>query len=243
MGGEHIEFPSPKESIDLSVAIPFYNEEPNVLPVLRDHLATLRGQGIRFELLAVNNGSQDDTGRLIEAMHAEDARVIPLRVAKNRGYGFGILTGLREARGRVVGYTWGDGQIPAADLLRIYRALHDENALLAKACRVKRYDGLYRLIQTRCYSFCFALLFGRGFRDPNGCPKLMQRELFEEIDPQSHNWLLDPEIMIKARRMGSKVVDIPVIFLKRKEGRSKVNLLTTVGFFAGLLRMRLRSRF
>lgn len=230
------------ERIDLSLAIPFYNEEPNVVSVLEEITKALDGKGVSFEILAVNNGSSDATGDLIASMHERDKRIKPITITVNRGYGYGILTGLKEARGKVVGYTWGDGQVSAADLVRIYEAFHAERAHIAKALRVKRQDGLFRWVQAKCYTMVFTLLFARRIPDPNGCPKLFRRSAFEKIAPTSHDWLLDPEIMIKADRLKYKVVNVPVVFLKRKQARSKVRIFTTIGFILGLLKIRFGMR-
>ncbi|MDY7023969.1 MAG: hypothetical protein SWJ54_21915, partial [Cyanobacteriota bacterium] len=51
-----------------------------------------------------------------------------------------------------------------------------------------------------------------------GCPKVFSREVFQRIAPRSRGWLLDPEIMIQARRLNLKIVQIPVEFLKREHG-------------------------
>ena len=233
---------SPDNDISLSISIPFYNEAPNVLAVLEDHVAVLDGAKLSFEIVAVNNGSSDATGDLIESMHRKDGRIIPVPILQNQGYGFGILQGLGQCRGKVLGYTWGDGQVLAADLLRVYEALMAKQAHLAKAWRIERHDGLYRLIQTKCYSIVFALLFGRGIRDPNGCPKLFIRSAFDRIAPASNDWLLDPEIMVKARRLHYEIAQVPVVFHRRKNARSKVNHFTAIGFFIELLKIRLGMR-
>jgi glycosyltransferase involved in cell wall biosynthesis len=228
------------EVIALSVTLPFFNEEPNVVPVLEDLVQVLDAEGVRFEILAVDNGSTDATGRLIDEMHAQDRRIVPVKIQTNRGYGNGILTGMREATGEVMGYTWGDGQVRGADLVRIYRALVASDAHLAKARRTERHDGLFRLIQTRCYALIFTLLFGPGIRDPNGCPKLFRASAYAAIAPVSRDWLLDPEIMVKAKRLGYRMENVPVVFGKRERGRSKISPFTGLGFLAGLLRMRLQ---
>jgi glycosyltransferase involved in cell wall biosynthesis len=243
MADEHLAGGDGSENpIDLSLVIPFFDEEPNVIPVLQAMKAALEGAGIRFELIAVDNGSHDATAERIEAMHGEDRRVRPVKIPENRGYGYGIRVGLGEARGPVVGYAWGDGQVAGEDLARIYAALIDSGAHLAKARRVQRHDGLFRAFQSRIYFLFFALLFGWALRDPNGCPKLFRRDALERIDPRSSDWLLDPEIMIQSRRLGLEIVDVPVVFLKREHGRSKVNLLTSIGFITGLLKLRFRGR-
>jgi len=239
MDDEHIEpNTDTARKIELSIAIPFYNEEPNVASVLEEMISAFDKNGISFEILAVDNGSSDGTSKRINDAYLKDNRVVPLKVASNIGYGFGILTGMKKAKGRVSGYTWGDGQVKAEDLLRIYYKLKDEKAEVSKALRVERHDGFFRYIQTRCYFFCFALLFQWMLKDPNGCPKLFDRKAFEKIAPTSNGWLLDPEIMIKAKRHGMKIVQTPVVFLKRERGRSKVSILTGIGFFLGLLKMR-----
>jgi dolichol-phosphate mannosyltransferase len=224
---------------DLSLAIPFYNEEPNVRPVLADLSAALAARGLRFELIAVDNGSRDGTAAEIASFLIDHSEVLLVRVPQNRGYGHGILTGLARARGRVVGYAWGDGQVSAEDLVRIYDALIEQGTDLAKAQRVRREDGRFRLCQSLAYRAVFALLFGWRCPDPNGCPKLFLAEAYARIAPRSKDWLLDPEIMVKSHRMGMKAANVPVVFKKRRRGRSKVSLKTTVSFLAGLLRMRL----
>ena len=137
-----------------------------------------------------------------------------------------------------MGYAWGDGQVSASDLLKIYRALREEKTHLAKALRVERHDGLFRWVQTRCYAVVFAALFGRFLRDPNGCPKLFLREALEDLAPTAFDWLLDPEIMLKAGRMNLRITEVPVVFRKRRKGRSKVRGFTAAGFCLGLLRLR-----
>jgi len=226
---------------DLSLAIPFYNEEPNVRPVLAGLARALKSRGIRFELIAVDNGSRDGTAAEIAAARAEEPSVVAVAVPVNRGYGHGILTGLARASGAVVGYAWGDGQVSAEDLVRIYGALLAEGADLAKALRVRREDGPFRILQTRAYRVFFRLLFGWRCPDPNGCPKLFRREAFERLAPRSKDWLLDPEIMVKAKRLGMKFVNVPVVFSRRAAGKSKVSWRTTLSFTAGLIRMRLSA--
>ncbi|MFH2001255.1 MAG: glycosyltransferase family 2 protein [Planctomycetota bacterium] len=239
MDGEHTVLTDDERvKITLSLVIPFYNEEPNVGKVLVDLTAALDAEGVNYEILAVNNGSRDATGERIQEMHDHNPLIVPVTIRQNRGYGYGILEGLRRARGEIVGYAWGDGQVSTGDVMKIYRAMEEAGADLAKAYRVKRHDGLYRLIQSRLYTFCFLLLFGAGYKDPNGCPKLFKRSLYEKAALCSHDWLLDPEIMLKARRMEAKIENVPVVFNKRLQGKSKVRWFTCFGFLLGLLRLR-----
>ncbi len=226
----------------LSLAVPLYNEEANVERVAGGLCEAFQAAGIDYELLLVDNGSVDGTGARIDALAAARPRIRPLHLRRNGGYGGGILAGLRAARGRAVGYTWGDDQVRPADHVKVYRALADGDAGLAKACRVERHDGASRRVVTRVYNRVFPWLFGVPCRDINGCPKIMRREVFEALDARSTDWFIDAEIMIKAHRAGHRFVEVPVVFHAREHGASNVNWRTVLEFVRNMLHYRLTGR-
>jgi len=227
----------------LSLVIPLYNEAGNVAGVARGLLAAFSAVAVDVELVLVDNGSADDTAAQVDRLAAGDARVVPIHLSPNRGYGGGILAGLNVARGSVLGYTWGDNQVRPADHVKVYDRLCEDHLDLCKACRVERHDGLRRKVITVCYNAAMRLVFGRiGTRDANGCPKLMRRAAYEALDLQSKNWFIDPEIILKARRRKLAVGEVPVIYHAREQGRSKVKLATLVEFTVSILRFRLTGR-
>lgn len=231
----------PAASPELSLAIPLYNEEENVESVVAELVRALEDQGIDYELVLVNNGSQDATGEIIERLARENPRLVPVHIPVNQGYGWGIITGLRHCRGRYLGYAWGDNQVRAEDVVRIFLRLREGGVDLVKSRRVERHDGLQRLIITKVYNTVFPLFFPVHSADVNGCPKIFTRAAYEAIRPQSKDWFLDAEIMIKAHRLGLRVEEIPVIFYPRASGKSKVRWKTVVEFALNMFRYRLRG--
>lgn len=223
------------------MAIPFYNEEVNAEPTVRNLILALEAHGVDFELTLVNNGSEDRTGGILEELIASDARLRVVHVPKNEGYGWGILSGLERCRGRYVGYTWADEQVRSTDLVRIFTQLKAEGADLAKACREVRHDGLVRRVVTTIYNHCFSLFFPVQSRDINGCPKLFRREALVALGLQSKDWFLDAEIMIKAHRQGLRIVEVPVLLYPRRGGRSNVGLLTILEFVCNILWYRIHG--
>ncbi len=226
---------------ELSLAIPLYNEADNVRSVVGELVRALEDAGIDYELVLVDNGSQDETGRIIDEMAQANPRLVPVHIPVNQGYGWGILTGLRHCRGRFVGYAWGDNQIRAQDVVRIFQRLRQGDVDMAKALRVQRHDGWQRLLITRVYNAVFPLFFPVHSRDVNGCPKIFTREAYEAINPQSRDWFLDPEIMIKAHRLGLRIAEVPVIFYPRTSGKSKVRWKTVLEFVRNMIRYRVRG--
>ena len=81
-------------------------------------------------------------------------------------------------------------------------------------------------------------LTGIGTLDVNGQPRLMRRERWQEMDLQSRNWLLDPEMVVKAHYMGMRILELNVFARMRSNGISHVRASTCWEFFVHILRMR-----
>jgi glycosyltransferase involved in cell wall biosynthesis len=189
-------------------------------------------------LVLVNNGSSDGTGHILSALQEQNSRIKLVSLAGNAGYGGGILAGLSECTGRYVGYAWGDDQIRAEDVFRVFDVLRSDGLDLCKTTRIAREDGVERKIVSWIYNTAFELLFPARSRDVNGCPKIMRAEALQAIRPRSRDWFLDAEIMIKAERHGLKVGEVAVTYHRRKWGRSHVGLRTILEFLWNMIRYR-----
>ncbi len=228
-------------SPELSLAIPLYNEEDNVEGVVANLVAAMEAADIDYELILVDNGSEDRTGEIIDYLARDNPRLVPVYIPVNQGYGWGIITGLHHCRGRYLGYAWGDNQVRAEDVVKIFLRLRQGDVDMAKALRVERHDGWQRLIITKVYNTVFPFFFPVHSADVNGCPKIFTRAAYEAIQPSSRDWFLDAEIMIKAHKLGLRVAEVPVIFYPRASGKSKVRWKTVVEFAINMIRYRLRG--
>ena len=105
----------------LSIIVPCYNEAENI-PLLLDAYANsvLRDD---VEVLLVNNGSTDNTAERLERIVSNYPFLKVVEVKVNQGYGFGILSGLREASGEFIGWTHGDMQTSPRDVLRALKII------------------------------------------------------------------------------------------------------------------------
>ncbi len=236
-----------KSSVEhhLSLIMPCYNEEEAVPYTIPRLLAAFQAASLRLELVAVDNGSTDQTGQILRQLAAGDDRVVPVRVDVNQGYGFGILSGLPFCSSAWIGMIPADGQVDAEDVVRLYEAAACTNGrVLAKVRRRFRMDGLLRKIVSVSYNLFTRLLWPKlASLDINGTPKMLRREYLLAMNLQSKDFLLDPEIMVKAHCMGLRVLEFNAFGRMRGNGLSHVRAGTCWEFFIRLLKYRFSSDF
>jgi len=225
---------------DLSLVMPCFNEEEGVAATIGELLDAFERAGARLEIVAVDNGSRDRTGGILREFAARDPRVVAVRVEVNQGYGFGILQGFPHCTAPWVGLICADGQVEAADVVKLFAAARTAGApALLKVRRRFRRDGLKRKLVSIAYNLGTSLLFGGlGSIDVNGNPKIFPRELLPALDLRSRDWFLDAEIMIKAKRLGLRVQEVNVFGQLRRGGTSHVRLGTCFEFARNLLACR-----
>ncbi|HIH17782.1 MAG TPA: glycosyltransferase family 2 protein [Nanoarchaeota archaeon] len=226
---------------EVSIVLPFYNEEGNVRKVLQDLSSEFGKSKIDYEIIAVNNGSWDKTPGIISDVKKKNKRVKRVDVKKNQGYGFGILTGLKSAQGKYIGYGWGDGQVLASDFVKVFQTLKESKVDICKVRRVTREsEGFSRNFRSKGYNLLISSLFFMNLKDINGCPKIMKEEVYRNLNLQSRDWFLDPELIIKAKRKGYKILEVPIIFKKRERGKSNVGFIKTdFEFLKNIIKYRL----
>ena len=229
------------DSQELSLVIPCYNEEEGIEKVATQLVNELTNSEVNFELILVDNGSYDNTARILHDLADRYSQIKVVTVRKNEGYGWGIINGLKKCEGKYVGFLCGDGQISPRDVVTVFRELKSEDLDLCKVKRVKRYDGFYRLFLTKSYNFLFQFFCPVSTSDVNGTPKIMRSHCYEKLGISSKDWFIDAEIMIKAKSLGFKIGEIPVEFKKREEGTSNVKFTTVFEFIKNLVKYRLRG--
>lgn len=229
----------------VSFVMPAYNEEAIVGQTIRRVLGAFSNAGIPLQLVVVDNGSRDRTGEIIRQLAAEHPQITPVRVEQNVGYGSGILSGIPACVAPWVGVIPADGQVDAEDAVRLFEdAVASGLPVLAKARRRFRMDGPSRKLVSIAYNLFFRSLFpGVQSMDINGLPKLMPRDVIQRMELTSRQWLLDPEIMIKAHYMGVRVLEYNCFARMRGNGLSHVKATTCWEFFAALLRFRFSGEF
>jgi len=227
----------------ISLVIPCYNEAKSVRGTATRIVDAFRSHEIKLELVLVDNGSTDETGKIIDELVAEGQPVVKVTVELNRGYGHGILSGLKRCTGEFAGFLCADSQVDASDVARVAEiALNSQTPKLVKVRRRFRMDGLHRKLISIFYNALANLVFG-GLHsiDINGNPKILPSEYLQRMQLRSEDWFLDPEVMIKTKRLGLPVYEFNVLGQMRAEGLSHVRGSAMWEFFKNLMRYRFDS--
>lgn len=228
-------FPRPPlRPLFLTIFFPCYNEEANVERVTRAAVEVGRRVADRLEVLIVDDGSRDRTGRIADRLAAEIPEVRAVHNQPNRGYGGALQRGFREAAGDWIFYTDGDGQFDIAELERIVPLLETHDVV--SCYRLKRQDPLARKLNAWAWSRLVNALFGIGLRDIDCAFKIYPRTFIERIELHSQGALIDTEMLAKARGLGLRIAQIGVHHYPRTAGQQTgANLRVILRAFRELL--------
>ncbi len=222
----------------LSLAIPFYNEEENVEPCIRERVQAFKKAGIDFEIIGVDNGSWDKTSEILERLKGPNVKVV--HVKKNRGFGYGIKQGWLVAKGNYIGYDGGDRQTDAASLARIFKKLVDEDLDLCKGYRKNRGYNLYRRFESKVYNILAYIILGYSLGDINGYPKIMTRRCYNIVNPNDEDEFFDGELLMRAIHAKMRIGRVDLHFRERPAGKSKLHFLIGLTILKTMIEFRLK---
>lgn len=228
---------------ELSVVVLCYRAQEGLRLVVEPLHAELQASEVPYELVLVANywdGTVDLTPREAESFAAGHPEVFVVARPKAGAMGWDLRSGLETARGEHLVYLDGDGQVPTEAALDVYRRLKETGADVAKGRRHVREDGSVRTVTSLGFNALFRLLFRtRGVWDVNGQPKGLTRSTYERLDLRTDDWFTDAEILLKAKELGLRVVEVPVRFHRRRAGGSNVGPGTVWEFLVNMARWRL----
>ena len=206
----------------LSLIIPCYNEAAN-LPLLLERCGSLCDNQ-NIEVILVDNGSSDNSPEVLKNLLPKYPHCRSVHVPVNQGYGFGILSGLQAATGRLLAWTHADMQTDPKDVLRglaIFEK-HGNGNIYVKGQRIKR--PLSDVFFTIGMSVFETLLLRTRLWDINAQPNMFSREFFESWENPPHDFSLDLYAYFTARSQGLPVYRFPVEFGERAHGVSHWNV-------------------
>ena len=222
---------------DISIVIPFYNEEENVVPVLQETLAVMRNlaetRGWSFEIIGVDDGSEDQTlDRLLEIFQrTPELRVLHFGV--NYGQTAALSAGFHHARGRWTLSMDGDGQNDPADIPRLLEVLEQTDADVVSGWRKDRKDPwLTRRLPSQTANRLISVITGVYLRDYGCTLKAYRSEVLKDLHLYGEMHRFIPAL---TRWLGARVVELPVRHRPRRRGRSKYGLSRVIRVLLDLL--------
>ena len=230
----------------LSYFFPAHNEEANLAGLVEEALATLPRLADEFEVLIVDDGSRDATGRIADELTAAHPGLVrAVHHPTNLGYGAALRSGFRAAQLEHVAFTDGDRQFHVEDLGRlIERMAAADRPDVVVGFRIKRADPLVRTLYARAYRLANRIFFGLRVRDVDCACKLFRRPALEGIGVESGGAFFSAELMIKLHAAGRTIVEVGVPHYPRTAGSptgAKPSVIVRAVRDFWLLRLRMWS--
>src|SRR5262245_20563130 len=212
-----------------SILIPARNDAANTGPPIDAVRARLAREGVDYEVVVVDDGSEDDTAAEVLARRAMDPCVILVRNEGLHGFGRAVRCGLDVYTGDAVVIMMADGSDDPDDVIAYYRVLRDE-AECAFGSRFVPGGGVVdyprlKLAVNRLANTFIQLLFGTGYNDTTNAFKGYRREVILGCQPLiSPHFNLTVEIPLKAIVRGYSFKVLPITWRNRKHGVSSLKL-------------------
>ena len=204
-----------------SLIVPCYNEAKNI-PLLLKRCQTVVDH-VGVEVILVDNGSTDDTPQVLKELLPLYSNFRSVRVEENQGYGFGVLSGLKCAKGGVIGWTHADMQTDPMDFIagiQLFEQYGD--CIFVKGSRYGR--PLTDTLFTIGMSIFETLLLRKKMWDINAQPTIFTRDFFKSWDNPPHDFSLDLYVYYQALLQQLTIKRFPVKFGERAHGVSHWNI-------------------
>lgn len=205
----------------LSIVIPMFNEAESAPYLLREIREALEGD-MDYEVIVVNDGSQDTTGEVLQTLQASMPRLRVITHGNNSGQSASIISGVRAARAPWIATLDGDGQNDPADIPALFEQTSGvdpgQEPLLIAGYRRKRNDNWLRRLSSRVANAVRQFLLRDGCSDTGCGLKIFPRETFMTLPHFNHIHRFLPALFHRAH---SRVINVPVNHRPRERGQSK----------------------
>lgn len=206
-----------------SVIVPCYNEEKNIKNLVNEFKKIVENN-YPIELVLVNNGSMDNSAKVLDEVSKVNEFVKVVTVEKNQGYGFGILSGLKEATGNYLGWIHADLQTSPSEICKCISYLKYHNYptdVFQRGTRKNRpiLDTIFT-IGMSCFE---SLLFKTKLWDINAQPTMFSRSFYKTWVEPPKDFSLDLYVYVLAQKQHLQVRRFPIQQRHRIAGVSSWN--------------------
>jgi glycosyltransferase involved in cell wall biosynthesis len=227
--------------MDISVIVPLYNEEESLPELVAWIRQVMERNNFTFEIILVDDGSNDRSWRVIEDLAALNPFVRGIKFRRNYGKSAALHTGFQAAQGSVVVTMDADLQDSPEEVPEMYRLIKEEGYDLISGWKKKRYDPISKTIPSKFFNKTVRVFTGIKLHDFNCGLKAYRSEVIKSIEifGEMHRYI--PVLAKQAgfRRIGEKVVQ----HQERKYGITKFGLERFINGFLDLFTVIFVSKF
>jgi glycosyltransferase involved in cell wall biosynthesis len=225
---------------DLSLIIPFFNEEENIDALYEEIINVMEAIERPYELVFVNDGSRDATSMKLQNISDVDSNVIVIELLRNFGQTAAMMAGFDHAKGSIVIAMDGDGQNDPAEIPKMLAELEKGYDVVSGWRKDRQDDNLTRKLPSKIANSLISKISGVHLHDYGCSLKVYRRDIIDGIRlyGEMHRF-----IPIYAAWQGGRIAEIPVHHRPRTRGESKYGLERVFKVILDLLLVLFMERF
>jgi glycosyltransferase involved in cell wall biosynthesis len=200
----------------LSVVLPCFNEEANVLQAVRQAIAAARLVSPRYEVIVVDDGSSDETAELAGRLAATDPHVRLVVHPENCGYGTALRSGIDATRMPWVLLTDADLQFDLGQIEDFLLFTDSHDLIVGK--RVTRQDRFSRRANAAAWNWLMRRMFALPVHDVDCAFKLVRRDVLEHVELVASGAMISTEMIVKTLQNGARLKELGVHHRPRAAG-------------------------
>lgn len=221
-----------KRAVDFSLILPCYNEELILKDSVKKILSTLKLTRFSYELIFVDDKSRDKTLSILKTICKKNSNCRLFAHARNTGRGKAVADGIKTARGRVAGYIDIDLEVSPIYVSEMVNLILEGKAEVVLGKRIYRTTllSIPREIFSKAYTLLTEKILDTGKVDTESGYKFFNRKKILPLLAKTRHphWFWDTEIIVYSKRAGLKIVEIPVLYLRRFDKKSSVRVLRDI---------------
>lgn len=237
------------ETKSVSLILPMCNEIGYVENTVSKTKTVLESFVSDFEIIIVDDASNDGSEKTADILSQNDRRIKVIHHQENRKLGGALKTGFSAASKDIVIYTDMDMPFDFSLLKRFVPLL--DTVDIVNGCRINYNESFKRRIYSKIYNALIRIIFGLKVRDVNFAMKIFKKSVIDSFKLKSEGSFISAELLIKAQCLGYKIMEIPVPYLPRSWGSSRLSSLSVIikiifemiKFFSELMFLRLKIKF
>ena len=208
------------KSPSISAFFPAYNDAGTIASMVASVDRTLRRITEDYEVLVINDGSQDKTAQILSELETLYPRLRVIHHPTNLGYGTALRTGFASATKELIFYTDGDAQYDACEMEKLVPLMADDVDIV-NGYKISRSDPFHRIVVGNIYCWTVKLAFGIKIKDVDCDFRLIRRSAFDRVRLHSTSGTICVEMIKSFQDAGLRFAECPVHHYHRVYGKSQ----------------------
>lgn len=230
----------------LSIVIPTYNEEGNIKTLLETTSEILRSIPVSFELIVVDDNSKDKTRLIVKELQKNNPQIVLIERDNERGLATALIRGYNASQGQYLGAMDADLAHNPEYLPEMIKLIDSDKADFVIGSRYVKgasFTGkpLLNKMASLGGQFLIKIILGLNVKDTSNNYRIFKREIWDKVKNQLHpdgNIMLT-EIVYRAYKNNFRITEIPISYIERRMGKSKLSVFKeTIKFFKNIRKIK-----